>query len=198
MPITGPLRTALTLNSFFDADETRCTRARWTLMGHAAAAPDDHRLLARLALNWVEADSPIHAAQTLDRALLQSPECPLLLWYRAGVFELLGRTDVAVATYRMLVERGTEALAAGECGLGAARAEGLVSDCFHRLAVAEGTRGSAAEASGWRARHVASLGAGRRGLYTLDDALVLDEPRSRKALRLRRDEWPFTDPHSAD
>ena len=198
MPTPGPLRNLLTVNSFLNADDARCARARWTLMGHAAAAPDDHRLLARLALNWVEANAPIHAAETLDRALLLSPECPLLLWYRAGVFELLDRTDVAVATYRMLVERGVDELSSGECGLGHARAEGLVSDCFHRLALAEETRGHAAEASSWHARHVASLGAGQHGVYTLNDALALDEPMMRAAIRLRRDERPSTDPHSVD
>lgn len=165
-------------------------------MAHALEAPDDHRLWARLALNWVEAHTPEHAAKVLDRALLLAPTCPMLLWYRAGVFELLGQDDTARVTYLLLLEQGVDGLAAGECGLGRTLAEGLMSDCFHRLALLDEARGRTREASAWYAEHLASLGEGRHGVYTLDDALILDERRLREAIRLRRDERPGGEPHA--
>lgn len=165
------------------------TRARWAIL-LALREPqyrDDHRVWARLALTWVEDRRPELALCALETALAMAPHCPLLLWYRASVLELLGRNREAIATYRWLAERGVTALSRGPCGVGRRASTGLLSDCYQRLSVLLENGGERAEASSWHARHLEALARGHRGLFTLDDTFALDDLQRLHAVRIWRD-----------
>lgn len=160
-------------------------RARWLLHERLLRTPDDHWLWSKLALTWVEEGRPEQALNPIRRALRLAPQCALALWYHGGILDLLGQRLEAIAVYRSLIERGVAQLAAGECGLGRARAVGLLSDSCRRLSILHEACGDRAEASVWHARHLNHLGDGHIGLYKLDDTLPEAEPTLRWDIRLR-------------
>ena len=163
-------------------------RARWTLMLSLRDEADDHRVWARLALTYVEEQRPAAALDALEHALRMAPECPLLLWYRSSVLELLGREREAISAYQWLLDRGVTKLARGECGVGRNAARGLISDCCERLSVLHENEGRPEVASSFHARHLEALARGHRGVFTLEDALSLDDVRRRSDIRVRRDQ----------
>lgn len=160
-------------------------RARWLLFERLQRTPDDHWLWSKLALTWVEEGSPGHALTPIRRALRLAPNCGLALWYHGGILDLLGLRGEAISVYGSLIERGVPQLATGECGLGRARAVGLLSDSCRRLSMLHEACGDRAEASVWHARHLHHLGDGHVGIYKLDDTLVETEPTLRWDIRLR-------------
>src|SRR5260370_41183777 len=65
--------------------------------------PDDHWLLARLALTYYEERDYSSALRYAQKAHERVPDCPLALWELAGAQDMLGKTSDAIATYTQLV-----------------------------------------------------------------------------------------------
>ncbi len=111
----------------------RWREARASLRRLLADQPDDHWLLARLALTYYEQGAYRRALEIESRAARIAPSCPLVLWDLAGSHQMLGHHKVAADLYRRLLRRGVGRLASGRCGEGVRWARGLVADSWYRL-----------------------------------------------------------------
>lgn len=95
--------------------------------------PDDHWLLARLALTYYEQYDYATALRYATQAQGLAPDCPLVLWEVAGAIDMLEREREAIDMYARIVSRNLDDLAHGPCGEGVAWARGLVADTYYRL-----------------------------------------------------------------
>ena len=85
-------------------------------------APEDHWLLARLALTHYEQRDYTTALRYGLEAAEIAPACPLVLWEVAGAMDMLDQPSAALRVYRKLTRRSIDNLAHGPCGEGIARA----------------------------------------------------------------------------
>ncbi len=109
-------------------------RARSLIKAWLRESPDDHWLLARLALSYYE-ERDYEQAMRFDLEALQiAPYCPLAVWGYAGDLDMLGRTKEALSIYRWLANWGEDYLANGPCGEGIRSARSLRADCYYRIA----------------------------------------------------------------
>jgi hypothetical protein len=89
---------------------------------------------------------------------------------------MLGMHHEALRTYQVLVERGVEGLAHGDCGEGKAWARGLVADCHLRMSDSWMALGAHAKSVTALDRHLDLRGPGCRSIYKLEE---LSERRAR-------------------
>jgi tetratricopeptide (TPR) repeat protein len=177
----GALR--VEIERLFDGGEW--SRARWILEQLLRDSPHDHWLHMQIALTFFEDRQLDKAWEAIERAVALAPECPQVLWYRAGILHELGRLDDAVQVYRAIVERGPERWTGGGCGLRIALARGLVSDSWRRLFDIHEARGEKEFADLAYEQHLDMLGPGCYGLYTFSVTSGADPEAIRRNLRMR-------------
>jgi tetratricopeptide (TPR) repeat protein len=115
-------------------EEERWEQAREAIRKALKKAPADHWLLTRMSTTYYEERDYESALEWSDRAFAEAPNCPLVLWDRAGTLDMLGRTREALAVYGKLLERGIQTIAEDECGEGEEWAASLLTDCVYRAA----------------------------------------------------------------
>jgi tetratricopeptide (TPR) repeat protein len=108
--------------------------ARRAVRAELRSSPNDHWLLTRLGLTYYEERRYKQALKYSLRALEEAPNCPLALWDYAGSLEMLDQAEAALKVYLLLVHRGIQRIAFGDCGEGLAWARGLIADCHYRMA----------------------------------------------------------------
>ena len=147
----------------------RWVDARKACLAWLERSPEDHWLMARVALTHYEQGDYEAALAWADKAQALAPDCPLVLWERAGALDMLEREAEALATYRGLLERGSERVGGEVCGEGVAWAHGLLADCAYRagcclLDLGDKEKGRA------MLRHALEMAVlGAEGIYTPDD-----------------------------
>ena len=154
--------------------------ARKAIAAALRTEPDSHWLLSRLALTHYEEFQYQTALAFDEMALELAPNCPLVLWGYAGTLEMLGREHDALNVYRLLVERGAESIAYGECGEGLARARGLVADCYYRMAGCYKSLGQHRKADEAFVTHLDLRGPGCQSIYPLGELHRLSNTRKRR------------------
>src|SRR5580698_9318353 len=90
--------------------------ARLAVRAKLRSCPRDHWLLTRLGLTYYEERRYKQALKYSLRALEEVPNCPLALWDYAGSLEMLDQTEEALKVYLVLVGRGIQQIAFGDCG----------------------------------------------------------------------------------
>ncbi len=141
--------------------------ARKLIMEKLRHAPNDHWLLNRLSLTYYEQREYSKALGFSDHALWAARFCPLVLWNHAGILQMLGRTNEAIAIYQRLIRRGVNRIAFGACGEGVALARGMVADSHYRLAGCYLTLRRPGQAARAYKRHLEMRGPGCRSIYSL-------------------------------
>ena len=96
--------------------------------------PTDHWLWSRLSGVKYEQRDYKGALDAAEKSLAIIPDCPLALWSKAGVIELLGKADEAMEIYAHLFDRGIDQLQnpdedTNECWEGPDWTSGLMADC---------------------------------------------------------------------
>lgn len=108
-------------------------RARRLIRAGLKKTPENHWLLARLALTHFEERDYMTALHYGLQAADIAPRCPLVLWEVAGAMEMLGQSSAALRVYGKLTRRSLDAVAHGPCGEGMVWARGLVADVYFRV-----------------------------------------------------------------
>lgn len=129
--------------------------------------PDNHWLLTRLGLTYYEERKYKMALRYEDQALVLAPNCPLVLWDKAGSLQMLGRHAEALELYGRLVRRGVNRIACGPFGEGLARARGLVADCHLRMADSFKALGRDGDSFRSFEKHLDMRGPGCHSVYPL-------------------------------
>jgi hypothetical protein len=114
--------------------QERWIKARVLILRELKKTPDDHWYLSRLSGTYYEQHKYKKALQWSNKAYKLSPNCPLVLWDRAGILDMLGRHDDAIALWRKFLKRGVNSLAYGHGGEGLPWAKSLVNDCRCEIA----------------------------------------------------------------
>jgi len=148
--------------------------------------PEDHWLLTRLGLTYYEERKYKTALRYEERARRIAPFCPLVLWDCAGSLQMLHRHDEALEVYQALTRRGARRIAFGACGEGLAWANGLVADCYYRIALSFKDLGESDKALAAIAKHLDMRGPGCRSIYALAEINRLAEN-----IRSRRNSHPI-------
>jgi tetratricopeptide (TPR) repeat protein len=141
--------------------------ARRAVRAKLKSSPNDHWLLTRLGLTYYEERRYKQALKYELRALAEAPNCPLALWDYAGSLEMLGQTEAALKVYSLLVRRGVQRTAFGDCGEGLAWARGLIADCHYRMAHCYAALQRPKMAIKSLKRHIGLRGPGCRSIYSL-------------------------------
>lgn len=109
-------------------------RVRALIQRELKKDPNDHWYLTRLSGTYYEEHKYKKALQASNKAVRLAPKCPLALWDRAGILDMLGQHAQAIAIWRKLIKRGSKEVAYGPCGEGLVWAKSLVNDCRYRIA----------------------------------------------------------------
>jgi tetratricopeptide (TPR) repeat protein len=141
--------------------------ARLAVRAKLRSCPRDHWLLTRLGLTYYEERRYKQALKYSLRALEEVPNCPLALWDYAGSLEMLGQTEEALKAYLVLVRRGIQQIAFGDCGEGIAWARGLIADCHYRMAHCHTALQRPKMAIKSLKSHIGLRGPGCRSIYSL-------------------------------
>lgn len=108
-------------------------RARKLIQAVLKRSPEDHWLLARLALTHYEEREYATALRHALKAAGIAPHCLLVLWEVAGAMDMLEQSSAALRAYRKLTRKSLDGLAHGPCGEGLAWARGLIADVYFRV-----------------------------------------------------------------
>jgi tetratricopeptide (TPR) repeat protein len=92
-----------------------------------------HWWLTRLSTAYYELRDYTKALELARAAYRIAPNCPLVLWDLAGVYEASGDSRKAVATYSRLLKMGVRKIATDECGEGIDWAKAIIGDVHYRL-----------------------------------------------------------------
>jgi predicted Zn-dependent protease len=125
-------RTAKIIKDLYQRE--RWAKARALIVRELKKVPDDHWYLTRLSGTHYEEHNYKKAREASDKAVKLMPLCPLVLWDRAGILEMLGQQAQAIAIWKRLLKRGTKSVAYGPCGEGLTWAKSLLNDCRYRIA----------------------------------------------------------------
>ncbi|MBX3324920.1 MAG: hypothetical protein U0223_13295 [Nitrospira sp.] len=109
-------------------------RARALILEELKKDSTDHWYLTRLSGTYYEEHRYRKALEISDKAVKLAPRCPLALWDRAGILDMLGKYTQALAIWRQLLKRGTKSVAYGPCGEGLVWAQSLLNDCRYQIA----------------------------------------------------------------
>jgi tetratricopeptide (TPR) repeat protein len=145
--------------------------------------PDNHWLLARLALTFYEQRDYATALRFATQARDLAPDCPLVLWEVGGALDMLDRRREAIDVYQQITNRNLDDLAHGSCGEGVAWARGLVADCYYRMGRAHEHLSEAATAADMYRRALRNKGRGAVSIYShrmVEDALERVEQLGRR------------------
>jgi tetratricopeptide (TPR) repeat protein len=133
-------------------------------------APDDHWLLARLALTYYEQKQYRRARRYDLKALQFAPYCPLAIWGYAGTLDMLERKKEALELYRWLISWGEDYLAYGPCGEGLRAARSLIADCYYRIGSIWVEQRQWKRAAAAYKEHLSRRTSGTWSIYPLRDA----------------------------
>jgi hypothetical protein len=141
--------------------------ARRAVRAELRSFPNNHWLLTRLGLTYYEERRYKQALKYSLLALAEAPNCPLALWDYAGSLEMLDQTEAALKVYSLLVRRGIQQVAFGDCGEGLAWARGLIADCHYRMADCYTALRRPKMAIKSLKSHIGLRGPGCRSIYSL-------------------------------
>ena len=141
--------------------------ARRAVRAKLRSSPNDHWLLTRLGLTYYEERRYKQALKYSLRALEEAPNCPLALWDYAGALDMLDQDEAALNVYLLLVRRGIQQIAFGDCGEGLAWARGLIADCHYRMAHCYAALHRPKMAIKSLNSHIGLRGPGCRSIYSL-------------------------------
>jgi tetratricopeptide (TPR) repeat protein len=174
-------------------EEGRWVDARRLIEAMLRDRPDDHWLLARLATTFYEMGDYEKALDLADRAVEIAPNCPLVLWDRAGALDMLGREREALPIYAGLVRRGLEVLmrdhglasiAEDECFEGEEWMISLMTDCVYRIACVMEDLGAGKKAAPLYRAFLRMMDLGAPSIYTREEAAArLQKLTPKKARR---------------
>jgi tetratricopeptide (TPR) repeat protein len=119
-----------------------------------SSEPDDHWLLAELAETYYEERKYKKALTIIEKALVLSPHCPLVLWYYTGILEMNGRIEEAIKVYKTIIHRGVRRIADGECGEGIRWARRLIGDSNYKPGSAYAMIGDFKNAEKYIKKHI--------------------------------------------
>lgn len=173
----------MTIESLIDAE--RWTEARAAIRQALRAEPHHHWLLTRLSLTYYEERRFALALKYAQKAFLQNPSCPLVLWDYAGALQMLGRNAEALDLYARLVTRDVTSLATEECGEGKAWARGLISDAHYRASLSLKAVGCEEASTSAFEQCLDLRGPGCRSIYRLEELAIpnFSTRRPNKALQ---------------
>lgn len=109
-------------------------KARTLILRELKKNPKNHWYLTRLSGTYYEEHKYQKAREVSDKAVKLAPRCPLTLWDRAGILDMLGKHTQALAIWKRLLKRGTKSVAYGPCGEGLVWARSLLNDCRYEIA----------------------------------------------------------------
>jgi tetratricopeptide (TPR) repeat protein len=132
--------------------------------------PDSHWLHTRLATSLYEQERYADALEANERAYVLKPTCPLVLWDRACIFDMIDHTDEAISVWRRLLKKGPKAVAENECGEGMKWAQSLLNDCRYRLAFAYADKKQSKEARSYLRRYLSHCESGISTIFDLKEA----------------------------
>ena len=141
--------------------------ARRAVRAKLRSSPNDHWLLTRLGLTYYEERRYKQALKYSLCALAEVPSCPLALWDYAGSLEMLDQPEAALKVHLLLVGRGIQQIAFGDCGEGLAWARGLIADCHYRMAHCYTALQRPKMAIKSLKSHIGLRGPGCRSIYSL-------------------------------
>jgi tetratricopeptide (TPR) repeat protein len=142
-------------------------REELALRRQLKADPRHHWLLTRLSSVYYEQRRYAFALKYAEKAFVEAPSCPLVLWDYAGALQMLERHHEALDLYARIVNRGANRIGSGECGEGTAWARGLVSDSHYRASLS-----------------LKAVGRDRASVSAFDQCLDLRGPGCRSIYRL--------------
>jgi tetratricopeptide (TPR) repeat protein len=146
-------------------EKGKMPEARAILVRELRKAPYDHWLLDRLSETYYEEGKIARALQTIKKAHVLNPECPLVLWDYANTLEEVGQPAKAIVLYKQLLNRSIQEIACGECGEGLPWAESLLADTAYRVALCYQQLSNFSEAWRYLLKHVSMREQGVQSIY---------------------------------
>jgi hypothetical protein len=137
--------------------------------------PKDHWLLDRMSLTYFEERRYVDALHWSEKAYKNAKSCPMVLWGYANAMEEVGRYENALSLYNKILDKGTAAVAHGECGEGSDGAESLLADSAYRAALCYQNLNRLQEAFESILTHFSMLEQGAKSIYP--------EPEVRQVLK---------------
>lgn len=125
--------------------------------------PDDHWILTRLSSVYYEMREYNKSLQLSQKAIKIAPECPLVLSNHASVLDMLKREKEAISIWNILIEKGVDEIAYGECGEGKTWAKSLINDALYRIGLSYSDIGEKKSALKYFRKHLKNR---KRGVFS--------------------------------
>jgi tetratricopeptide (TPR) repeat protein len=103
------------------------------LLSELQDAPTDHWLWYTLSLAHYEQKRYDKAFACARRSVELQADCPLALWHLAGSAYMMGKEDMALAIWQIILDKDLTQIAEGDCGEGMDAAMRLVNDVHYRV-----------------------------------------------------------------
>jgi len=132
--------------------------------------PDNHWLLTQLGVTYYEQGQYRESLTPLLASLDIVPDCPLTLWNLAGALDAIGKSEAAVEIYTWLL-RSKKSANDDPCWESKEWANALKADCVYRLGVCFKHLKRWESSDHCFRQYINLLMAGRKGTYTVDDAM---------------------------
>lgn len=170
------------INRLIDSD--RYGDARKFLRQLLRESPEDHWLLAMVALTYYEQHRYAEASRFSMAAMKQAPSDPFVLWNHAGIMLMARRTMEAIETYQRLLAMSPKRAGEVECQEGIRWARQILNDARFRLATCFLDIKDYRRAKYYLTKHLTIRKEGVRSLYPRARALRLLEDANTARLRL--------------
>jgi tetratricopeptide (TPR) repeat protein len=103
--------------------------------------PDDHWIVLQIAETNYQLKNNAEALKYAEKAFNLAPVCPLAIWEYAETLVINGKNDAAARLYKILIRKGVNRIAFGECGEGIRTAKGMVNDSIYVLGLIYAKKG---------------------------------------------------------
>jgi tetratricopeptide (TPR) repeat protein len=97
--------------------------------------PDDHWLLAYMALAYYEKQDYDTALDYVTKAMALDERCPVVLWQAGLIFKMKSQKQVAIALFQEIIDRGWRSVAFDLCCSNYTAARSLVADCKYMISM---------------------------------------------------------------
>ncbi len=119
------------INDLFEIEDYES--AKKILTKEIEEYPNDHWLLAELAISYYELRDYKTALIYSGKAIKLAPDCPLTMDYHAIILFANEETEKSLEIWSKLLNKDVEDIAFGQCGEGKRFAKSLINDVRFRL-----------------------------------------------------------------